>query len=186
MRISTNEFLLGSLNDLLTQQQNVNQLNREIATGETMLDASDNPGGASQVIGLASQIGAFAYDKTNGQAATQTLQTGVSALDQVSSLLTQLRQTVTAATNGTTTPNVRSAGRHQRRAIADAAARPAVEYAGRQWRLPLRRHEVERARLLGAVERPGGVQRRRRRQPGTDRTVAQHRRGRPFPARTSF
>jgi len=79
MRISTNEFLLGSLNDLLTQQQNVNQLNREIATGATMLDAGSDPGGAAQVIGLANQLGALKYDAANGQAATQTLQSGVSA-----------------------------------------------------------------------------------------------------------
>jgi len=101
MRISTNEFLLGSLNDLLTQQQNVNQLNREIATGQTMLAASDNPGGADEAIGLANQIGTLNYDSANGDAATQTLQSGVSTLQQVTNLLTQLRQTATSAANGT-------------------------------------------------------------------------------------
>ena len=40
MQISTNQFLLGSLGDLLTQQSNVNQLNREIATGQTMRSVS--------------------------------------------------------------------------------------------------------------------------------------------------
>jgi len=103
MQISTNEFLLGSLNDLLAQQQNVNTLNREIATGETMLDASSDPGGAGQVIGLANQVGTLAYDTANGQAATQTLQEGVSALQQVTNLLDQLNQTASAAVNGTTT-----------------------------------------------------------------------------------
>ncbi|HWD58904.1 MAG TPA: flagellar hook-associated protein FlgL [Stellaceae bacterium] len=107
MRISTNEFLLGSVNDLLAQQQNVNLLNREIATGETMLDASSDPGGAGQVIGLANQIGTLSYDTANGQAAAQMLQTGVSALQQVTTLLDQLRQTATAAANGTTTPGDR-------------------------------------------------------------------------------
>ena len=107
MRISTNEFLLGSLNDMLAQQQNVNQLNREISTGETMLDASSDPGGAAQVIGLANQVGSLSYDAANGEAATQTLQTGVSALEQVTTLLVQLRQTATAAANGTTTPSDR-------------------------------------------------------------------------------
>lgn len=103
MQISTNEFLLGSLNDLLLQQQNVNTLNREIATGETMLDASSDPGGAGQVIGLANQVGTLAYDTANGQAATQTLQQSVSTLQQVSNLLDQLNQTASAAANGTTT-----------------------------------------------------------------------------------
>ena len=107
MRISTNEFLLGSLNDMLAQQANVNQLNREIATGQTMLDASSNPGGAGEVIGFASQIGRLNYDNANGQAATQTLQSGVSTLQQVTNLLVQLRQSVSAAANGTTTQSDR-------------------------------------------------------------------------------
>ena len=109
MRISTHEFLLGSLNDMLAQQQNVNQLNREIATGETMLDAGSDPGGAAQVIGFANQIGALKYDAANGQAATQNLQVGMSALQQVSTLLLQLRQTATAAANGTATSSDRQA-----------------------------------------------------------------------------
>jgi flagellar hook-associated protein 3 FlgL len=107
MRISTNEFLLGSLNDLLAQQETVNQLNREIATGETLLDASSDPGGAGQVIGLANQIGTLSYDAANGQAATQTLQNGVSTLQQVTTLLDQLQQSATAAANGTATPSDR-------------------------------------------------------------------------------
>jgi len=48
MRISSNEFLLGSLNDLLNQESNVNQLNQEIATGQTMLDATTDPAGAGR------------------------------------------------------------------------------------------------------------------------------------------
>src|SRR5580704_5745582 len=103
MRISTSEFLLGSVNNLLTQQENVNQLNREIATGETMLTASSDPGGASQVVDLANQVGTLNYDKANGQYATQTLQSGVSTLNQVTTLLVQLRQTAAAAANGTVT-----------------------------------------------------------------------------------
>ena len=107
MRISTSEFLLGSLNDLLAQQQNVNKLNREIATGQTLLDAGDNPAGAGQVVGLANQIGQLTYDAANGAAATQTLQNGVSALQQVTTLLTQLRQNVVTAANGGAGPSTR-------------------------------------------------------------------------------
>jgi flagellar hook-associated protein 3 FlgL len=101
MRISTNEFLLGSLNDLLAQQSTVNQLNREIATGQTMLDATSDPGGAAQVVGLANQLARLNYDSGNAGAATQTLQTGVSALQQVNNLLVQLRQSAVSAANGT-------------------------------------------------------------------------------------
>jgi flagellar hook-associated protein 3 FlgL len=103
MRISTSEFVLGSLNDLLAQQQNVNQLDREIASGETMLDATSNPDGAAQVVGLANQIGQLSYDTANGDAATQSLQTGVSTLEQVTDLLSQLQQTASSIANGPST-----------------------------------------------------------------------------------
>ncbi len=107
MRISTNEFLQGSLNDLLAQQSSVNQLNREIATGETLLSPADDPGAAGQVVGLANQIGQLTYDAANGQAATQTLQNGVGALQQVTNLLVQLRQNAESIANGTSTPSDR-------------------------------------------------------------------------------
>src|SRR5258708_7385415 len=107
MRISTNEFLQGSLNDLLAQQSSVNQLNREIATGEALLRPADDPGAAGQVVGLANQIGQLTYDAANGQAATQTLQNGVGALQQVTNLLVQLRQTAESIANGTSTPSDR-------------------------------------------------------------------------------
>ncbi len=100
MRISTNEFLLGSLSDLLAQQQNVNKLNREIATGETLLSPSDDPGAAGQVVGLANQIRQLADAPANGPPATQTLQNGVGALQQVTNLLAQLRQSAVAVANG--------------------------------------------------------------------------------------
>ncbi|HYM72887.1 MAG TPA: flagellar hook-associated protein FlgL [Stellaceae bacterium] len=101
MRISTNEFLLGSLADMLAQQTTVNQLNREIASGQTMLDATADPGGAAQMVGVTNQIAHLTYDTANGQAATQTLQTGVGTLQQVTNLLVQLRQNAVAAANGT-------------------------------------------------------------------------------------
>lgn len=107
MRISTNEFLQGSLNDLLAQQSSVNQLNREIATGETLLSPADDPGAAGQVVGLANQIGQLTYDAANGQAASQTLQNGVGALQQVTNLLVQLRQNAESIANGTSTPSDR-------------------------------------------------------------------------------
>lgn len=109
MRISTNEFLLGSLADLMQQQNNVNQLNREIATGQTLLSAADDPGGAGQVVGLTDQVGTLAYDTANGQAAKATLQSGVSTLQQVTNLLVQLRQTAVAAANGGTNQSDRQA-----------------------------------------------------------------------------
>ena len=103
MRISTNQFLLGSLDELLAQQSTANQLNREIATGQTMLDATTDPAGAGQALGVASEINQLAYDTANAQSGTATIQNGLSVLQQVSSLIDQLRQTaLQGASTGTT------------------------------------------------------------------------------------
>jgi flagellar hook-associated protein 3 FlgL len=125
MQISTNEFLLGSLNDMLNQQSNINQLNREIATGQTMLDASADPAGASAAIGDAAAIGRFNYDSGNATAATSSLQNGLSALQQVTTLLDQLNQTaVQAASAGTT-----SSDRQSLTASAQAAQQQLMQLA---------------------------------------------------------
>lgn len=99
MQISTNEFLLGSLGDMLAQQSNVNQLNTEIATGQTMLDATTDPAAAGEAVGLASGINRLTYDVANAQAATQQIQSGLSVLEQVSTVIAQLRQTALQGAN---------------------------------------------------------------------------------------
>ncbi|HEX3860983.1 MAG TPA: flagellar hook-associated protein FlgL [Stellaceae bacterium] len=109
MRISTQEFLLGSLNDMLTQQSNANRLNREIASGQTLLDAGDDPAGAGQVLALSNGISQLTVDTANAQAAQQTAQTGISALQQVSTIISQLQQIASQAGNAATTPDQRSA-----------------------------------------------------------------------------
>lgn len=109
MRISTSEFLAGSLPELLAQQSNVNQLNREIASGQTMLDAADDPAGAGVAIQTAGQIQHLTYDASNAQAGAQSIQTTVSALEQVATLIDQLQQTALTAATGTTTVDTRQA-----------------------------------------------------------------------------
>lgn len=108
MQISTSEFLLGSLNDMLNQQQNVNTLNTEIATGQTLLDASDNPAGATEALNAASTVTQYNYDLSNAQSATSALQNGVSVLQQVTNLLDSLQQTALQAADTTTTANNRA------------------------------------------------------------------------------
>jgi flagellar hook-associated protein 3 FlgL len=99
MQISTNEFLLGSLGDLLAQQSNLYQLNREIATGQTMLDATSDPAGAGEAIGLAGGIDRLTYDAGNAQAASTTIQNQLGALQRVGTVLDQLQQTALQGAN---------------------------------------------------------------------------------------
>ena len=128
MRISTNEFLLGSLNNMLSQQTNVNQLNQEIATGQSMLDASSNPAGASEAVGIANTIASYNYDLGNAQAATQSLQNGVNALQQVTTLLEQVQQTAVQAANVSIAP----ADRQALAQTAQAALQQLIQLANTQ------------------------------------------------------
>jgi flagellar hook-associated protein 3 FlgL len=99
MQISTNEFLLGSLSDLLAQQNNLSQLNRQIATGQTMLDATGDPAAAGEAIGLAGGINRLTYDAGNAQAAATTIQNQLNALQQVGTLIDQLQQAALQGAN---------------------------------------------------------------------------------------
>src|SRR5208283_2588597 len=109
MRITTNEFLLGSLPDLLTQESNANQLNREIASGQTMLDSTSDPAGAGQALEVAGQVNQLSYDSSNAQSGAQAIQNGLSALQQVATLIDQLRQTAVQGGNAGNTPAARQA-----------------------------------------------------------------------------
>src|SRR5689334_7260799 len=92
MRISTSQFLLGGVPELLAQQSNINQLNREIATGQTLLDAVSDPASAGLAIQTAAQIQHLTYDSSNADAGAAAIQTALGALQQVSTLIGQLRQ----------------------------------------------------------------------------------------------
>jgi flagellar hook-associated protein 3 FlgL len=109
MRITTNEFLLGSLSDLLTQESNANRLNREIATGQTLLDATTDPGAAGLAIQVAGQINHLSYDANNAQSGAQSIQTGLGALQQVATLIDQLRQAAVQGASAGSTPATRQA-----------------------------------------------------------------------------
>jgi flagellar hook-associated protein 3 FlgL len=128
MRISTNEFLLGSVNDMLAQQSNVNQLNRQIATGQTMLDATSDPAGAARALGVATAIGHLNYDVANSQAAALNLQNGVSALQQLTTVLSQLQQVAIQASNGT----VSNADRQSLVQVAQGAYQQLLQLANTQ------------------------------------------------------
>jgi flagellar hook-associated protein 3 FlgL len=107
MRIATSEFLLGSLNELLTQESNANQLNREIATGQTLLDASSDPAAAGLATEVAGQVNQLSYDANNAQSGAQSIQNGLGALQQVATLIDQLRQAAVQGASAGSTSSTR-------------------------------------------------------------------------------
>jgi flagellar hook-associated protein 3 FlgL len=101
MRISTNEFLLGSLNDIMAQEANVNQLNQQIAGGQTMQTALDNPAGAGAALNIAGQISQLSFDSANAQSGAESIQNSLNSLQGVSTILSQIKDTAVQAANGT-------------------------------------------------------------------------------------
>jgi flagellar hook-associated protein 3 FlgL len=101
MRVSTNEFLTGSLNDILSQETTVNQLNQEIATGQIMQSAVDDPAGASSALTIAGQIQQLSFDTANAQSGSASIQNGLNSLQGVSTILAQVRDAAVQAANGT-------------------------------------------------------------------------------------
>lgn len=109
MRISTNEFLAGTLADILGQETSVNQLNQEIASGQTMQSAIDDPAGAGLALSTAGQIQQLSFDTANAQSGTATIQNSLASLQGVSTLLSQIQSVAVQAANGTMNASDRAA-----------------------------------------------------------------------------
>jgi flagellar hook-associated protein 3 FlgL len=101
MRISTNEFLLGSLNNILAQESTVNQLNQQISSGQSMSTATDDPAGAGLALGISNQVDQLTFDAANAQSGAQSLQGGLGVLQQVTDLINQVSTTADQAATGT-------------------------------------------------------------------------------------
>jgi flagellar hook-associated protein 3 FlgL len=109
VRISTNEFLMGSLNSILTQENTANQLNQQIASGQAITTAMDDPSGAGQSLDLANQIEQLTYDGANAAAGAQSIENGLNALQSVTNIIAQLRTVADQAANGTNSNSDRRA-----------------------------------------------------------------------------
>jgi len=102
MRISTNEFMLGTLNDMLAQEANVSKLNQEIATGQTVTNATDNPSAAAAVLNIGNQIDQISTNVQNAQATTGTMNETVSVLGEIGNLLNSVQSTALQGATATT------------------------------------------------------------------------------------
>ncbi|MGH6980758.1 MAG: flagellar hook-associated protein FlgL, partial [Stellaceae bacterium] len=109
MRISTNEFMMGSLADILAQEASVNQLNQEIASGQTMQNAVDDPAGAGLALSTAGQIQQLSIDTANAQSGAATIQNSLTSLQGINTLLSQVQNIAVQAANGTMNPSYRAA-----------------------------------------------------------------------------
>jgi len=102
MRISTSQFFLSSLNDMLAQEGKVSQLNQQIATGQTLTDATQDPAGAAGVLNLAKQIAQVTTDGTTAQNSANSVNETLSVMNEINNLLNQVRSTALQGAAATT------------------------------------------------------------------------------------
>lgn len=101
MRISTSEFFLSSLNDMLAQETNVSKLNQQIASGQSIVDATQNPTGAAAILDTSNQIDQITTNARNAQAVSSTMSETLSVLNQVDNVLNQVQSTALQGANAT-------------------------------------------------------------------------------------
>ncbi len=101
MQISTSQFFGSSLTGILNLQNQLASLNQQLSTGSSLVSPSDQPVAAEQNIQLTAQISQLANYGQNGQNAQSSLQLESSTLQNVGTLLNQVRQLAQQMNNGT-------------------------------------------------------------------------------------
>jgi flagellar hook-associated protein 3 FlgL len=109
MRISTSWMQQSAINDILDRQSALAVTQAHISSGKRILNPSDDPVGAAQVLNLQHVQAANQQYQRNIDSANTRLGLETSALDQVTSILQRVRTLALQGTNGTETSSDRGA-----------------------------------------------------------------------------
>lgn len=101
MRISTSQFYAASLTGILNQQNTLNTLSQQLATGSVLGNPADQPVAAAQNVTLTGQIDRLGSYTQNGQNAQNALQLQSATLQSVGTLINQVRQLAVQMNNAT-------------------------------------------------------------------------------------
>jgi flagellar hook-associated protein 3 FlgL len=108
MRISTSWMQQTAINDILDRQSAMADTQAHLSSGKRILNASDDPVAAAQVLGLQHVQAANQQYQRNIDSANTRLGLETSSLDQVTTILQRVRTLALQGTNGTETTNDRS------------------------------------------------------------------------------
>lgn len=101
IRVTQNQMSASFQGDLQHVMSTMARTQREISTGQKIQNPSDDPFGASQVIGFDAQLADVESYKANVSHALGFLNTADSALDGVGKSMQRIRDLVVQASNGT-------------------------------------------------------------------------------------
>ncbi|MBK9131108.1 MAG: flagellar hook-associated protein FlgL [Gammaproteobacteria bacterium] len=99
MRVSTNQINLIAMNSILDQQTKVARTQEQLSTGKRILHPSDDPTGASALIGYRQTLDTVAQYQENITSARQRLQREESALGSVGNILDRIRELALQSNN---------------------------------------------------------------------------------------
>jgi flagellar hook-associated protein 3 FlgL len=107
MRISSSTFYSSSLGGILSQQSSISTLNQQIASGNKLLTAADDPVAASQVMSLNDRISLSTQYTANQQSVSQTQSEETTILNQLQKTLQSAQSALTgvSASNDQSTKN---------------------------------------------------------------------------------
>jgi flagellar hook-associated protein 3 FlgL len=108
MRISTSWMQQTAINDILDRQSAMADTQAHLSSGKRILNASDDPVAAAQVLGLQHVQAANQQYQRNIDSANTRLGLETSSLDQVTTILQRVRTLALQGTNGTETTSDRS------------------------------------------------------------------------------
>jgi len=99
-RITTNMVIGSTLADINSAQLAMDRSQEELSSGKTIQEPSDNPFGASQVIGLQSSLDGLSTYEKSAQSGVSWLNTASGALANINELSQRVRELVVQAANG--------------------------------------------------------------------------------------
>ncbi len=99
-RIATDMVMGSTLSDINNAQAALNRSQRELASGKSILEPSDNPTGASQVVLLQSTLDGLSTYEKSAHDGTAWLTTAGDALANVNELSQRARELIVEAANG--------------------------------------------------------------------------------------
>ncbi|VAW73992.1 Flagellar hook-associated protein FlgL [hydrothermal vent metagenome] len=108
MRISTKQLANAGLNNILNQQTRLNKTQGQLATGLRIQKPSDDPAGATRVLGFKKTIQQTEQYQANIDTARQYLDIEESSLNSIVTNLQRVRELAIQANSDTQTANTRS------------------------------------------------------------------------------
>ncbi len=130
-RITPAMVTATTLNDINSSLATLERTSDELSSGKTILEPSDNPYGASQVINLQSQLDGLSSYATNAQEGISWENTAGGAMANISNVLQTVRQLLVQSSTGTNNQSDRESIATEVDQLTEAVKQDAnTQYAG--------------------------------------------------------